>query len=165
MFDWIADWFKQLLIDGITGNLSGLFATVDTKVAEIAGQVGQTPSGWNGSIFSMIYSLSQDVIVPIAGIILTFVMCYELIQMLIQKNNLHDVDTWMFFKWIFKTFIAVLLITNTWNIVMGVFDVAQSVVNSSAGIIATQAGIDVDSSLLAMTAQLEAMDIGPLLGL
>lgn len=165
IIDKITEWFKGLLIDGITGNLSGMFDTVNTKVGEIAGEVGQTPSGWNGGVFSMIQNLSENIIIPIAGIILTFVMCYELIQIVVEKNNLHDVDTWIFFKWIFKTFIAVLLVTNTWNIVMGVFDMAQHVVNQSAGVISTDASIDISSVLGNMETELEAMDLGPLLGL
>lgn len=165
VLDKIAEWFKELLISGITGNLSGMFDTVNTKVGEIAGQVGQTPSGWNGGVFSMIRSLSETVILPIAGIILTFVMCYELIQIVIEKNNLHDIDTWIFFKWIFKTFIAVLLVSNTWNIVMGVFDMTQHVVSQSAGVISTNAGIDVSTVIDDMETRLEAMEVGPLLGL
>ena len=129
----IEDWFRGILTDGILSNLSGLFDSVNTEVGEIATQVGTTPAGWNAGIFNMIRSLSENVIVPIAGVIITFVMCYELIQLVIEKNNLHDLDTWIFFKWIFKTFVAVLLVTNTWNIVMGVFDITQSVVNDSAG--------------------------------
>ena len=143
IIDTIQEWFKEVLIDGIISNLSGTFDTVNTKVAEIAGEVGMTPSGWNGGIFNMIRSLSETVIVPIAGIILTFVMCYELIQLIVEKNNLHDFDTWLFWKWIFKTFCAVLIVTNTWNIVMAVFDVAQSVVDQSAGVIISDAGIDI----------------------
>ena len=112
ILDMIKEWFKELLIDGISSNLSGMFDTVNTKVGEIAGEVGATPSGWNGGIFSMIQSLSETVILPIAGIILTFVMCYELIQIVIDKNSLHDIDTWIFFKWVFKTMIAVILVTN-----------------------------------------------------
>ena len=127
----IEDWFRGILTDGILSNLSGLFDSVNTEVGEIATQVGTTPAGWNAGIFNMIRSLSENVIVPIAGVIITFVMCYELIQLVIEKNNLHDLDTWIFFKWIFKTFVAVLLVTNTWNIVMGVFDITQSVVNDS----------------------------------
>ena len=165
VLDKIAEWFKELLISGITGNLSGMFDTVNTKVGEIAGQVGQTPSGWNGGVFSMIRSLSETVILPIAGIILTFVMCYELIQIVIEKNNLHDIDTWIFFKWIFKTFIAVLLVSNTWNIVMGVFDMTQHVVSPSAGVISTNANIDVSTVIDDMETRLEAMEVGPLLGL
>ena len=135
ILDMIQEWFKELLIDGIISNLTGMFDTLNTKVGEIAGEVGMTPAAWNSSIFNMIRNLSETVIVPIAGIILTFVMCYELIQLIIEKNNLHDFDTWIFFKWIFKTFCAVLIVTNTWNIVMGVFDATQQVVNQSAGVI------------------------------
>ena len=135
ILDKLAEWLKELLISGILGNLSGMFDTVNTKVGEIAGEVGMTPSAWNGGVFNLIRSLSETVIIPIAGIILTFVMCYELIQLVIEKNNLHDVDTWIFFKWIFKTFVAVFLVTNTWNIVMAIFDVAQNVVSQSGGII------------------------------
>ena len=161
----IAEWFKELLIEGITSNLTGMFDTVNQKVGEIAGQVGQTPSAFNGGVFSMIRSLSNNVILPIAGIILTFVMCYELIQIVIEKNNLHDVDTWFFFKWIFKTFVAVLIVSNTWNIVMGIFDVAQHVVNQSAGVISTSANINTASALGDIQSQLEAMEVGELLGL
>ena len=161
----IAEWFKELLIEGITSNLSGMFDTVNQKVGEIAGQVGQTPSAFNGGVFSMIRSLSNNVILPIAGIILTFVMCYELIQIVIEKNNLHDVDTWFFFKWIFKTFCAVLIVSNTWNIVMGIFDVAQHVVNQSAGVISTSANINTATALGDIQTQLEAMEVGELLGL
>ncbi|MGL5435501.1 MAG: VirB6/TrbL-like conjugal transfer protein, CD1112 family [Lachnospiraceae bacterium] len=165
IFDKITEWLKELLVSGITGNLSGMFDTVNTKVGEIAGEVGMTPSGWNGGVFSMIQSLSETVILPIAGIILTFVMCYELIQIVIEKNNLQDVDTWIFFKWIFKTMIAVMLVTNTWNIIMGIFDVAQHVVNQSAGVIISDAGIDISSTITDMETRLMAMDLGPLLGL
>lgn len=139
--------------------------TVNTKVAEIAGEVGMTPSGWNGGIFNMIRSLSETVIVPIAGIILTFVMCYELIQLIVEKNNLHDFDTWLFWKWIFKTFCAVLIVTNTWNIVMAVFDVAQSVVDQSAGVIISDAGIDISGVVGDLETTLADWSIGSLLGL
>ena len=135
IIDWLEEWFKGVLIDGIIGNLSGLFDTVNTKVGEIAADVGATPQGWNSGIFNMIRNLSESVIIPIAGAILAFVMTYELIQMVTEKNNLHDIDTFMFFKWVFKTYAAVLIVTNTWNIVMGVFDAAQQVVNQSAGVI------------------------------
>ena len=145
ILDKLDEWLRGLLIEGITGNLSGMFDTVNTKVGEIAGEVGQTPLAWNSGVFSMIRNLSETVIVPIAGVILTFVMCYELIQLVTEKNNLHDVDTWMFFKWIFKTFCAVLIVTNTWNIVMGVFDISSVITD--------------------MEAQLEALGTGELFGL
>lgn len=165
ILDKINEWLKVLLIDGITGNLSGMFDTVNTKVGEIAGEVGMTPSAWNGGVFSLIRNLSETVIIPIAGIILTFVMCYELIQMVIEKNNLHDIDTWIFFKWIFKTFVAVLLVTNTWNIVMAVFDVAQHVVSQSGGVIAGNTSIDLTAAIPDMEEKLKALELGPLLGL
>lgn len=164
ILDMIQEWFKELLIDGIISNLTGMFDTLNTKVGEIAGEVGMTPAAWNSSIFNMIRNLSETVIVPIAGIILTFVMCYELIQMLIDRNNLHDIDTWLFFKWVIKTFIAVTILSNTFNIVMAVFEVAQSVVAQSAGLV--QGTTDITSNMLAnMQATIEGMELGPLLGL
>ena len=165
ILDKIAEWLKELLIEGITSNLSGMFDTVNTKVSEIAGQVGQTPSAFNGGVFNMIKSLSDNVVIPIAGIILTFVMTYELIQMIVDKNNMHDLDTWMFFKWVFKTFVAVTIVTNTWNIIMGIFDVSQHVVNNAAGIISTNANIDTTTAIGDIATQLETMEIGELLGL
>ena len=125
------EWLKELLISGIMDNVNGLFDNVNSRVAGIAGQVGATPQGWNSGVYGMIRTLSDNVILPIAGVILAFVMTLELIQLITEKNNMHDVDTWMFFKWIFKTACAVLIVTNTWNIVMGVFEAAQSVVNLS----------------------------------
>lgn len=165
IIDSITEWLKELLISGITGNLSGMFDTVNSKVGEIAGEVGKTPSAWNGGVFSMIQSLSDSVIVPIAGIILTFVMCYELIQMVIEKNNLHDIETFMFFKWILKTFVAVLLITNTFNIIMGIFDMSQYVVSNAAGVIITDTSIDISAVIADMDTKLKAMELGALLGL
>ena len=165
LLDAINNWLKELLISGITNNLTGLFDSLNQEVSGIAAQVGKTPADWNSSIFNMIRTLSETVIVPIAGILLTFVMCMELIQLIIDKNNLHDFETWIFFKWIFKTFCAVLIVTNTWNIVMAVFDVAQHVVNQSAGIITADTAIDLDTVIPDLAGQLEAMDVGPLLGL
>jgi len=161
----IEDWFRGILTDGIVSNLSGLFDSVNTEVGEIAAELGTTPQGWNAGIFNMIRSLSENVIVPIAGVIITFVMCYELIQLVIEKNNMHDFETFVFFKWIFKTFIAVLLVTNTWNIVMGVFDMTQSVVNQSAGVIIGNTSIDITSVIADLETQLEAMNLGALFGL
>ena len=151
--------------DGIMGNLSGLFSTVNTKVGEIASDVGATPQAWNGGIFNMLHTLSDTVIVPIAAAILAIIMCYELIDMIVEKNNMHDLDTSMFFRWIFKSAFAILIVTNTWNIVMGVFDATQAVVNQSAGVIIGETSIDFDTLIPDLEAQLEAMDIGPLLGL
>ena len=165
IIDSITEWLKELLISGITANLSGMFDTVNSKVGEIAGEVGKTPSAWNGGVFSMIQSLSDNVIIPIAGIILTFVMCYELIQMVIEKNNLHDIETFMFFKWIFKTFVAVLILTNTFNIIMGIFDMSQYVVSNAAGVIITDTNIDITTVIANMEESLKEMELGPLLGL
>ena len=162
--DWITEWLKGLLIDGIMGNLEGLFTNMNNRVGEIAVEVGTSPATWNAGVFSLIRQLSETVVLPIAGIVLTFVMCYELIQMLIDRNNLHDIDTWLFFKWVIKTFIAVTILSNTFNIVMAVFDVAQSVVAQSAGLV--QGSTDISPNLLAnMQATIEQMELGPLLGL
>mgnify|MGYP001008063944 FL=1 len=165
IWDMIEEWFRELLIDGISSNLAGMFDAVNLKVAEIAGDVGMTPSAWNSGIFNMIKSLSETAILPIAGIILTFVACYELIQIVIEKNNLHDLDTWIFFKWIFKTMAAVLLVTNTWNIVMGIFDLTQHVVSQSAGVIIADTGIDMTNALANLETTLADWNIGALLGL
>ncbi|OUQ57664.1 hypothetical protein B5E58_08805 [Tyzzerella sp. An114] len=161
----ITKWLKELLITGITGNFSGLFDNVNQKVGEIANDVGRTPSQWNSSIFSMIQSLSENIIIPIAGIILTFIMCYELIQMITEKNNLHDIDTFIFFKWIFKTFVSVIIITNTFNIIMGVFDMAQHVVSQSSEIITSQTSIDISTVISDLETKLEEMELGILIGL
>ena len=166
ILDSIAEWLKEVLVGGIVSNLSGMFDSVNSQVGDIAGQVGATPQAWNGTIYNMIRTLSDNVIIPIAGVILAFVMTMELIQMVSDKNNMHgDVDTWMFFKWIFKTACAVLIVTNTWNIVMGVFDVGQSVVNSAAGVISADTSIDISSVVVDLEERLMEMDIGPLFGL
>ena len=146
-------------------NLTGLFDSVNEQVSEIAGTVGQTPQGWNGGVFSMIQNLSENVVVPIAGIILAIVVTMELIQMLIDRNNMHDFDTFMIYKWIFKTFVSVTIVTNTWNIVMAVFDVAQNVVNNAAGIIISDTSLDLSSVVTNMEARLMDMEIGSLFGL
>ena len=161
----VTEWLKEMLIGSIMGNLTGLFDSVHEQVSEIATTVGTTPQGWNAGVFSMIQSLSETVIVPIAGIILTFVMTYELIQMIIDRNNMHDFETFMFFKWIFKTFVAVTIVTNTWNIVMAVFDVAQHVVNNAAGVIVSNTDMDLSSVVTNMEARLMEMEIGPLFSL
>lgn len=135
------------------------------KVAEISGQVGLSPQAWNGSIFSMIQNLSETVIVPIAGAILAFVMTLELIQLITDKNNLNDMDTWIFFKWAFKSAAAVLIVTNTWTIVMGVFDAAQSVVASASGLIIGDTSINISSVMVGIEDRLMEMELGPLFGL
>ena len=165
ILDWLEEWFKGVLIDGITSNLTGLFDTVNTKVGEIAADVGATPQGWNGGIFNMLRNLSETVIVPIAGAILALIMCYELIQLIAERNSMHDIDSWMLFRWVFKSAAAIILVSNTWNIVMGVFDVTQHVVNQSAGVIISDTSIDITSVVTDLENRFSGMDIGGLLGL
>lgn len=160
----ITDWLKEMLISAIMGNLSGMFESVNNQVGEIATSVGRTPESFSPEIFAMVRNISESVIIPIAGLILTFIACYELIQLIIDHNNLANFETWIFFKWVFKTFVAVMLITNTFNITMAVFDVAQHVINASGGIIAGDTAIDA-SGLEALEETLQEMDLGPLIGL
>ena len=161
----ITEAIKEMLIGMIESNLTNMFTDVNEKVGTIAGEVGRTPSAWNGSIYAMIRGLSESVIVPIAGIIITFVLCYELISMITEKNNMHDMDTWMFFKWFFKAAVAIYLVTNTFDIVMAVFDIGQSVVAGAAGVIHGTTNIDIASTLDTMRTSMEAMGVGELLGL
>ena len=160
----ITDWLKEMLVEAIMGNLSGLFDSVNNQVGEIASDVGMTPANFSPGVFAMIRNISENVIIPIAGLILTFIVCHELIQLIIDHNNLANFETWIFFKWVFKTFVAVMLITNTFNITMAVFDVSQHVVNASAVIISGSTAVDA-SALETMEETLNAMELGPLLGL
>ena len=162
--EWITEWLKGLLIEGIMGNLEGLFDTVNTRVGEISVQVGTTPAAWNAGVFSLIRQLSETVILPIAGLILTFVATYELIQMILEKNNMHEFDVANIYKWVFKTTCAILILSNTFNIVMAVFDVSQQVIQQSAGLIQGSTAVTPDV-LNDMQTQLEAMELGPLLGI
>ncbi len=161
----ITEWLKEILVGGIMNNLSGMFDNVNSQVGQIASQVGTTPQAWNTGIYNMIRTLSENVMMPIAGLVLAFVMTLELIQIITDKNNLHDIESAVFFRWIFKTACAILIVTNTWNIVMGIFDVAQSVVNSAAGIIVSDTSIDISSVTANLQTRLMAMDLGPLFGL
>lgn len=161
----LTEWLKEMLVGGVMGNLSGLFDSVNEQVAEIAGTVGTTPQGWNGSVFSMVQSLSETVIVPIAGIILAIVMTMELIQMIVDRNNMNDFDLSQIYKWVFKTFFAVMIVTNTWNLVMAIFDLAQHVVNNAAGVILSDTSIDLSTLITDMEARLMEMEIGPLFSL
>ena len=157
----INDWLKEMLVSGIMDSLTSMFDDLNSKVGDVATQVGTSPADFSPGIFSMIQNISETVIMPIAGIILTFIACYELIQLVISHNNLANFETWIFFKWIFKTFVAVELITNTFTITMAVFDVAQHVITQSGGIIAGSTAIDA-STLATMQTTLEAMDVMPL---
>lgn len=161
----ITDWLKEVLVSGIVSNLSGMFDSTNEQIGQIAGQVGLTPQAWNSGIFNMIQNLSNNVILPLAGAILAVVMTLELIQLITDRNNLNDVDTWMFFKWVFKSAAAVLIVSNTWTIVMGIFDAAQSVVNGAAGVMIGNTSIDISSVVTDLESRLMEMDVGPLLGL
>lgn len=163
IFEAINEWLKELLIGAINGNLSNMFGDVNDKVSTIAAQVGQTPQGWNGGIFSMVQNLSQTVILPIAGIVITYVLCVELIGMITDKNSLHDIDTFMFFKYVFKAWVAVYLVTHVFDITMAVFDVGQHLVNNAAGVINTNTAIDVAATLDTMTATMETLEVPELL--
>ena len=165
ILDAIEDWLRQLLISIISSNLTTLFDDVNTKVGTIASEVGQTPSGWDSGIYNMVRSLSENVMVPIAGIIITFVLCYELITLITEKNNMHDIDTFLFFKYIFKACIAVYLVSNTFTITMAVFDVAQNVVNHAGGIISGNTNIDITSTIATMQTSMETMELGGLVQL
>ena len=167
--DWLLgdlfEWIKQGLIDAIMGNFSNMYETINTEVGNIAVNVGQTPAGWNPGVYSMIRTLSDTAVIPIAGMILTFVLTYELIQLIIEKNNMHEFDVFNIYKWVFKTFVAVYILTHTFDIVMGVFGLAQQLVNSSAGIIAGDIAVGADAALADLETALQAMGVWELIGL
>lgn len=163
IIDQLTDWIKTGMVDAIESQYQGIFSSVNSQVSDVATQVGQTPQGWNGNVFTMIQNLSETVVVPIAGMILTFVLVYELIQMILEKNNMHEFDTFNIFKWIFKTFVAAYLLTNCFTIVMAVFDLAQSVITQGAGLI--NSSLDVSASMANLRAQLMNMGVWELIGL
>ena len=165
LWESIQEWLKQILVSGIISNLSGMFDAVNQKVAELPGVVGQTPQSWNASIFNMVRNLSDTVIVPIAAMILALVMTIELIQLVTERNNMHDVDSWMMFKWVFKSGCAILIVTNTWNIIMSVFEVVQSVVSRASGVIVGDTSIDISTVVTDLETRLMDMELGPLFGL
>ena len=165
ILDIITDWIKGILRDCIMGNLDGMFDQINSEVGEVAANVGTTPAAWNAGVFSMIRNLSDNVVVPIAGIIITFVLCYELISMLMEKNNFHDFETFAIYKWILKAFIAVYLVTHTFDITMAIFEMGQNVVQQSAGIITGTTSLDFATVIGDVSAQLEAMELGELFGL
>ena len=165
LWDKVTEWLKELLIGSIMSNLTGLFDNVNRQVAGIADNVGATPQAWNGGVFGMIRNLSDNVILPIAGVILALVATLELIQMIVDRNNMHDMDTFMLAKWVFKTACAVVIVTNTWNIVMAVFDVAQSVVSRASGLVIADTDIRIDSVIVGLEAKLVEMELGALFGL
>ena len=165
LWDKVTEWLKELLIGSIMSNLTGLFDNVNRHVAGIADNVGATPQAWTGGVFGMIRNLSDNVILPIAGVILALVATLELIQMIVDRNNMHDMDTFMLAKWVFKTACAVVIVTNTWNIVMAVFDVAQSVVSRASRLVIADTDIRIDSVIVGLEAKLAEMELGALFGL
>ena len=165
LFGWLTDWIKQGLIDAIMARFAGLYDTINAEVGNIAANVGQTPAGWNPGVFTMIRTLSETAVIPIAGMILTFVLCYELIQLIIEKNNMHEFDTFNLYKWMFKTFCAVFILTHTFDIVMFVFALAQEVVNTSAGVITGSLAVNADAALANLEALLQSMGVWELMGL
>ena len=165
ILDTIQEWLKSILIECILGNLSGMFDQINTQVGEVAAEVGKTPAMWNAGVFSMIRNLSDNVVVPVAGLIITFVLTYELITMIIDRNNLHDFDTFTIYKWIFKAFVAVYLVTHTFDITIAIFELGQHIVQQSAGIITGTTSIDFATALGDVQSQLDAMGIGELIGL
>ena len=163
LWESITGWLKEVLVSGIMSNLSGLFDTMNDKVSDIAGQVGTTPQAWNSGIFNMVHSLSETVILPVAGVILAFVMTLELVQLLLDKNNYHEIESAVIFKWIFKTACAILIVSHTWDIVMGVFDLTQQVVNQAAGVIIGNTAIDITEVMTDLEERLTEMDLGLLI--
>lgn len=161
IFDKIEEFFKELLLDGIQANLESMFLDINDKVGAVATDVGKTPMGWNGDVFAFIKSINDSVIIPIAGLIITAVLCIELINMVMQKNNMHDTDTFEFFKYIIKMWIAVWLVSHAFEFSMAVFDVAQHMVNKAAGVINTSATVSGDQ-IVAMIDTLKEKGLGEL---
>ena len=164
IIDKISEWLHDLLVEGVMSNLTGMINAVNDEVGSIASDVAQTPENFSPAIFTMIKNISESVILPIAGLILTFIACYELIQMIIEHNNLANFETWIFFKWMIKTFIAVTIISHTFDIVMAIFDVAQQVVNEAAGLIGSTTGVT-SEQLAELSGSVNGMSNGALFGL
>jgi hypothetical protein len=167
--DWLLgglfDWIKEGLIEAILANFANLYDTINSEVNSIAVNVGHTPESWNSGVYGMVRDLSELAVIPIAGMILTFVLCYELIQLIIEKNNMHDFDVFNIYKWIFKTFCAVFILTHTFDIVMGVFALAQQLVTASAGVVTDSLDIGADDALASLETMLQTMGVWELIGL
>ena len=161
----IEKWLHDLLTGMVLSNMSTMYEDVNEKVGTIAGEVAKTPQGWNGGIYGLIHGLSDSVMMPIAGVIMTYVLCYELISMLTERNNMHDIDTWMFFKYLIKAWIAVYLVSHTLDITLAVFDLGKRAVSSAAGTISGTAVIDVSSLLSLMEEKMADMELGELAAL
>ena len=162
IFDKIEEFFRELLLGGIKANLESMFLDINNQVNNIATEVGKTPMGWNGEVSSFIKSINDSVIIPIAGLIITAVFCIELINMVMQKNNMHDTESFEFFKYIIKMWIAVWLVSHAFEFSMAVFDVAQDMVNKAAGVINTSATVTSDQ-IVKMMDTLKSKGLGELM--
>ena len=165
IWDKLTEWLGEMLVGGIMDALTGLFDNVNEQIAGIAGNVGATPQTWNGSIFAMVRGLSDNVVVPVEGVILALVATLELVQMLVDRNNMHDFDLFLLYKWTFKTAISILIVSNTWNIVEGIFELTQSLVNQASGLITGSTSIGIDSAMADLEARLMEMELGSLFSL
>lgn len=161
IFDKIKEFFQKLLLEGIQANLNSMFIDINDQVGSIAKDVGKTPMGWNSDVFSFIKNINDNVIIPIAGLIITAVLCIELINMVMQRNNMHDTDTFEFFKYIIKMWVAVWLASHAFTFSMAVFDVAQHLVNQAAGVINTSATVSSDQ-IVSMVDGLKSKELGEL---
>ena len=161
----IENWMRDLLTGMVMSNLATMYTDVNEKTGQIAAEVGRTPQAWNGNIFGMIRDLSDTVMMPIAGMIITFVLCYELISMLTERNNMHEIDTWMFFKYFVKMWIAVYIVSHTFDITMAVFDVGQHIVSAAAGVISDNTTVDIEQMVQKFEESAEDMEIPELFGL
>ena len=166
IIDKITEFIKEMLQGWVLDNLETMFTDVNTKVGSIAGEVGQTPSSWNAGIFSMIRNLSDNVMIPVAGMIISAILCYELITMVMDKNNMHEMGSEFFFRYLIKACVAVMLLSKTFDITMAIFDVGNHIVTSASGVITGSTSLDVSSTLQTMfNDQLSTMGIGELIGL
>ena len=166
ILDKITEFIKEILQGWVMDNLTTMFTDVNDKVGTIAGEGGRTPSSWNSGVFSMIENLSENVMIPIAGMIISAILCYELITMVMDKNNMHEVGSEFFFRYLIKACIAVLLLSYTFDITMAIFDVGNHIVTRAGGIVSGSTTIDVTDTLKTMfDSQIDTMGIGELIGL
>ena len=164
LFGKIEEFFKDIIIDVIKDNLSAMLVDINDKVSTVAGEVGKTPSSWNSEVFTFIKSINTNVVLPIAAIILTAILCIELIQVVMRKNSMQDTDTFEFFKYIIKMWIAVWLVSHAFDFSMAVFDVAQSMIGKAAGVVGTSANIT-PGNFDAMVDALKTKELGTLIGI
>lgn len=166
IFEKLNEFIKEILQEWVASNLVDMFTDVNAQVGDIAGEVSKTPVTWNNSIFQMMQGISESVIIPVAGIVIAYVLCYELISMVMEKNNMQDFDTSLFFRYLFKAAIGVWLVSNTFQIVMAVFDVASDAVNSAAAYVSGNTSLDMEQTLNNMfQTSVQNMGVGELIAL